>query len=73
MKMNNVSFAIRAMNQNLRNQKFAPKNPSFGSTIYTKNKKLLSNDPVKRAKEVEALKKIAEAIRENYTAYKHSK
>ena len=33
MKMNNVSFATRAMNQNLRNQKTAPKNPSFGFRI----------------------------------------
>ena len=34
MKMNNVSFATRTMNQNLRNQKSAAKNPSFGATVY---------------------------------------
>ena len=71
MKLTNVSMAARAVNQNLKNQKTAPKNPSFGSTLEYQSDVLSESYPVSQ-KEVRNLKTISNIIGKNYLGYKHT-
>lgn len=69
MRLLNLS-ATRSVNPNLRNQKAATKNPSFGSTLQYNNAVLSTNANERKAEETN-LKAIQENIGKCYPDYNH--